>query len=150
MHESVQNQSQPVGEVLLSKCLVRFGARMLLALFVLLSEWCVQFGAGMLVPLECRCKVLVQGASCCHNAGCSLEWACWCRWTVLLEGALELAWLACWWWCRGYTWRCKGACVGCCCTLLQGTAKRVVDALELVRWCRCRVVLQGAASGCCS
>ena len=112
--------------MLLSKLFVRFGTRMLLALCVLLSEWCV--------PLECRCKVLVQGVACCHSAACSLEWACWCRcrallqvlpegaavrvvcarftqcfgagmlvsgcrWTVLVEGAVELA---CWWRCKGY------------------------------------------------
>ena len=75
---------------------------MLLPLRVLLSEWYVHFGAGMLVPLECRCKVLVQGVACCHSAACSLEWACWCRCRALLQvlpegaaalnNALERAW----------------------------------------------------------
>ena len=32
-----------------------------------------RFGAGMLVPLECRCKVLVQGAACCQSGVYSLE-----------------------------------------------------------------------------
>ena len=39
----------------------RSGAGMLLTLCVLLSEWCARFGPGIVVPLECRCKVLVQG-----------------------------------------------------------------------------------------
>ena len=66
--------------------------------------------------------------------------ACW--WTVLLEGAVELA---CWWWCKGYTW---GALHGCLCRVLLHAAagycyKSGLRALELVRWCRCRVVLPG-------
>ena len=105
----------------------RFGAGMLLTLCVLLSEWCVRFGAGIVVPLECRCKVLVQGVACCQSGVYSLE-RCWwrsgcccrcclkvmlelfqpcsgagmlvsgCRWKVLLEGAVELA---CWCCCKG-------------------------------------------------
>ena len=46
---------------------------MLLTLHVLLSEWCVRFGAGIVVPLECRCKVLVQGVACCQSGVYSLE-----------------------------------------------------------------------------
>ena len=54
------------------------------------------------VPLECRCKVLVQGVACCHSATCSSEWACSCRCKALLQvlpegaaalnNALERAW----------------------------------------------------------
>ena len=58
----------------------RFGAGVLLPLCMLLSGWCVRFGAGMLVvPLECRCKVLVEGVACCQSGVCSLERACWWR-----------------------------------------------------------------------
>ena len=97
VHKLVQNQFPSVGEVLLSKCVMRFGAGMLLPLRVLLSEWYVHFGAGMLVPLECRCKVLVQGVACCHSDACSFEWALGmlvplqsaarCCLGVMLEGA---------------------------------------------------------------
>ena len=112
IHESVQNQSQPVREVLLSKLFVRFGARMLLALCVLLSEWCVQFGAGMLVPCRwsaaarCWYRVLlaftVLRAMWSGYAGAAAEGCCRCclrvllsKWYVCaLNNALERA---CWW-----------------------------------------------------
>ena len=71
-----------------------FGAGMLLPLCVLLSERCVRFGADMVVPLDCRCKVLVQGAACCQSGVYSLE-RCWwrsgcccrCCLRVMFEGA---------------------------------------------------------------
>ena len=67
---------------------------------------------------------------------------------MLLEGAVKLA---CWWRCKGYALgRCKGACVGCCCALLQVTAITVACALwswsagAAAGWCF-RVLLQVAA-----
>ena len=91
----MQNPSQPVGEVLLSKLLVRFGARMLLALCVLLSEWRVQFRAGMLVPCRwsaaarCWCRVLLAVTVLCAvwngHAGAAAERCCRCCVRVLLS-----------------------------------------------------------------
>ena len=162
----------------------------LLTLCVLLSEWCVRFGAGIVVPLECRCKVLVQGVACCQSGVYSLErcwwlrvllqvlpegdvWRCCCQigvcfkpcfgagmlvsgcgWKVLLEGAVELA---CWCCCKGWCFRVlQGGYVlyptRAARVLVKGAAARCrVQLLEWrVRsgagwWCRCRVLLQGAA-----
>ena len=89
----------------------RSGAGMLLTLCVLLSEWCARFGAGIVVPLECRCKVLVQGVACCQSGVYSLE-RCW--------------------------WR-SGCCCRCCLRVMfEGAAVRVVcavnPALERACW----------------
>ena len=82
LHISVQNQFQAVGEVLLSQCLVRFGAHMLLAPRVLLSECAVWSGhAGAAAERCCRCCLRVMLGCCCQSSACALnnglERACW-------------------------------------------------------------------------
>ena len=106
----------------------RSGAGMLLTLCVLLSEWCARFGAGIVVPLECRCKVLVQGVACCQSGVYSLE-RCW--------------------------WR-SGCCCSCCLRVMfEGAAVRVVCAVTcfgagmLVSGCRWKVLLEGAVELAC-
>ena len=100
----------------------RSGAGILLTLCVLLSEWCARFGAGIVVPLECRCKVLVQGVACCQSGVYSLE-RCW--------------------------WR-SGCCCRCCLRMMfEGAAVRVVCAFNfgvgmLVSGCVWKVLLEGA------
>ena len=64
------------------------------AVRVVCAVWSGHAGA---VPLECRCKVLVQGVACCHSDVCSFEWALGmlvplqsaarCCLGVMLEGA---------------------------------------------------------------
>ena len=103
----------------------RSAAGMLLTLCVLLSEWCARFGTGIVVPLECRCKVLVQGVACCQSGVYSLE-RCW--------------------------WR-SGCCCSCCLRVMfEGAAVRVVCAVNpaLERACTGeRMPVEGAAWGCC-
>ena len=100
---------------------------MLLTLCVLLSEWCARFGAGIVVPLECRCKVLVQGVACCQSGVYSLE-RCW--------------------------WR-SGCCCRCCLRVMfEGAAVRVVCAFTfgagmLVSGCEWKVLLEGAVELAC-
>ena len=100
----------------------RSGAGMLLTLCVLLSEWCARFGAGIVVPLECRCKVLVQGVACCQGGVYSLERACW--------------------------WR-SGCCCRCCLkVMLEGAAVRVMRVLQTMFWSGRtgeRILVEGAA-----
>ena len=102
----------------------RSGAGMLLTLCVLLSEWRARFGASIVAPLECRCKVLVQGVACCQSGVYSLER---CQWR-------------------------SGCCCRCCLRLMfEGAAVRVVCALNLL-WnghAGERMRVEGAAWGCC-
>ena len=91
-----------------------------------------------------RCRVPLQSAasgSCCQSGMCALEVACWCCCKVPLQGAAVRVTCAC---------RCMrfgaGLLVpaGCCYSgvgmlvLLQGAAVKVLCALELACWCRCK------------
>ena len=109
----------------------RSGAGILLTLCVLLSEWCARFGAGIVVPLECRCKVLVQGVACCQSGVYSLE-RCWWRSGCCCRCCLVCALL--WSGHAGERMPVEGAAWGCCRAsllvllqgvMLQGAARRV-------------------------
>ena len=87
------------------------------------AVWSGHAGA---VPLECRCKVLVQGVACCHSAACSLEWACWCRCRALLKVLPE------------------GAAV----RVVRARFKQCFGAGMLVSGCRSTVLLEGVELAC--
>ena len=138
----------------------RFGAGILLPLCVLLSEWCVRFGAGMVVPLECHCKLLVQGCLLSEWCVCSLERAGWwlsgcccrCCLKVMLEGAAVR--VASFKTCFGAGMLVSGCRWGCCRAslpvLLRRWCLRVLQGGYVMYPTRAaRVLVKGAAARCC-
>ena len=108
-------------------------------------EWCVRFGAGMVVP--CRMPLSGAASSSAVKVGVlvSLQHAAAaCRCSMPLQHAAACC-------CRVPGRSCTGCCFRvllskrCVCVCVIWGRAGAVCALELACWCRCRVLLQGAA-----